>query len=247
MTFDGSCDPNPHGRMGWSYIITLADGRTLQGRGELPPGPNNTVNVAEYRGLIDGLRAYLAADHCGPLRVMGDSQLIINQVNGSWRVRNAALAALHAQVGPLVRQIQGFVLGWNPREHNTAADRLARGAAAPATDGTPDSSDRYLTDPLQAGLPADLAEAIRRINASPDPGFGDFSRLRTGGMDAFSRLGLEVLRQRAGSQVAEAIAAELSDEKAQATALRWTLRGLGLRRSVRKVRVDEQISQRSKK
>ncbi|HEU4326874.1 MAG TPA: reverse transcriptase-like protein [Roseiflexaceae bacterium] len=247
MTFDGSCDPNPRGRMGWSYIITLADGRTVQGRGELPPGSDNTVNVAEYRGLIDGLRAYLAEGRRGPLRVTGDSQLIVNQVNGSWKVRNAALAGLHALVGPLARQIQGFELRWNPREQNADADRLARGAPAPDPGGAPDPADRYLADPLQAGLPADLAASIRRINASPAPGFGDFSRLRTGGLDAFSRLGLEALRRRAGPEAADAVAAELSDEKAQATALRWALRGLGLRRSVRKVRVDEEISKRSRK
>src|SRR5215468_8677522 len=101
MSFDGSCDPNPGGRLGWSYIITLADGRSLQGHDEAPPHPANTVNVGEYRGLLAGLRAYLATGRTGPLRITGDSQLIINQVNGVYKVRNAALRNYHTEVGEL--------------------------------------------------------------------------------------------------------------------------------------------------
>src|SRR5262245_49583612 len=106
MSFDGSCDPNPGGRMGWSYIITFADGRTVQDHQQDPPHVRNTVNVAEYRGLRDGLRAYLAADRQGPLRITGDSQLIINQVNGVYKVRKPELQPYHAEVAALTRQIR---------------------------------------------------------------------------------------------------------------------------------------------
>jgi ribonuclease HI len=110
MSFDGSCDPNPGGRMGWSYIITFADGRTLQDHQQASPRVANTVNVAEYRGLRDGLCAYLAAGRQGPLRVTGDSQLIINQVNGIYKVRKPELQPYHAEVAALTQQISPLTI-----------------------------------------------------------------------------------------------------------------------------------------
>jgi ribonuclease HI len=69
LTFDGSCDPNPGGRLGWGWILQWAAGPTTQGQDAQPPAPGNTVNLAEYQGLIAGLQAYLAASGQGPLVV----------------------------------------------------------------------------------------------------------------------------------------------------------------------------------
>jgi ribonuclease HI len=242
MSFDGSCDPNPRGRMGWSYILTFADGRALQGHDEAPPNAANTVNVAEYRGLITGMQAYLAAGGRGSLTITGDSQLIINQVNGVYRVRNDVLKDLHAQVGELAQQIQGLSIMWNAREHNTAADMLARGSARQPESTASDTPDLYLRDDLQTSLPAALTAAIARLNSHPAPGFKDFAGLRTGGSDAFSKFGLDALRARVGSAAAELVAKQLDDPKSQAVALRWALRGLGVQRAIRKVQVDTDIA-----
>src|SRR4051812_18704112 len=109
LTFDGSCDPNPGGRLGWGWILTWADNHTTQGQAAQPPTPENTVNIAEYQGLIAGLRAYLAAGGAGPLQVQGDSQLIMYQMEGRYGVRQPALVALHATAQALCAQIAGGV------------------------------------------------------------------------------------------------------------------------------------------
>lgn len=248
MSFDGSCDPNPRGRMGWSYIIIFADGRTVQAHDELTPHPANTVNVAEYRGLLAGLRAYLDAGGRGPLRVSGDSQLIINQVNGVYKVRKPELKPYHAQISALLPQISRLSIEWNPREYNTAADMLARGEPRrEGVAGPPDGGDTYLRDDLQAELPPEVAAAITRLNQHPAPGFKDFAALRTGGIDAFSKLPLATLQERAGTEAADAVAHALDDLKAQAVTLRWALRGLGVQRAIRKVQVDAEISARAQR
>lgn len=241
MSFDGSCDPNPGGRMGWSYILTFADGRADQGHNEAPANAANTVNVAEYRGLLAGLRAYLAAGGRGPLQITGDSQLVIRQVNGEYKVRKAALQGYHAEVGQLAAQIRDLSLVWNPREHNTAADILARGESSQVQ--AADGEDLYLHDDLQADLPTALTSAIERLNRHAAPGFKDFAGLRTGGLDGFSKLTLATLRLRAGDQATELITQAFDDDaKAQASALRWALRGLAVQRAIRKVRVDAELA-----
>jgi ribonuclease HI len=245
MSFDGSCDPNPGGRMGWSYIITFADSRTVQDHQQVPSHVANTVNVAEYRGLRDGLRAYLADGGQGPLRITGDSQLIINQVNGVYKVRKPELKPYHTEVVALTQQVRQLTIAWNPREHNTAADQLARGATA--STGAPVDDDIFLRTPLQTTLNAPLAAAIARLNANPAPGFKDFAALRTGGSDAFSKLTLVVAQEQAGSAAMAQITQALADPKAQATALRWALRGLGVRRAIRKVEVDAEIATRARR
>lgn len=245
MTFDGSCDPNPGGRMGWSYIITFADGRTVQKHGEEARNPANTVNVAEYRGLRDGLRAYVAAGGRGPLRVTGDSQLIIYQINGTYKVKKPELKPYHADITALLPQIRDVSIEWNRREHNAAADSLARGEQSKASDSVLDDADLFLHNAMQSQLPAEVVAAIAQLNQNAAPGFRDFAGLRTGGIDAFSKIPIATLEERAGSEVVALVAQALDDEKSQATALRWALRGLGAKRAIRKVQVDAEISAQS--
>jgi ribonuclease HI len=227
--------------MGWGYILTFADGRREQGHDEAPANPANTVNVAEYRGLLAGLRAYLAAGGRGPLRITGDSQLVIRQVNGEYKVRNAALRGFHSEVSQLAAQIRDLSLIWNPREHNTAADILARGEPPQAQ--VADAEELFLRDDLQADLPTALTSAIERLNRHAAPGFKDFANLRTGGLDGFSKFTLATLRMRAGDQATELITQAFDDDpKAQASALRWALRGLSVQRAIRKVKVDIELA-----
>jgi ribonuclease HI len=218
-----------------------------RGHDQALSNPANTVNAGEYRGLLAGLRAYLAAGRTGPLRITGDSQLIINQVNGVYKVRNVALRSYHAEVSELTRKIRDLTIVWNAREHNTAADMLARGESPPAWGSDISADDLYLRDDLQAGLPAAVVAAIERINQHPAPGFKDLAGLRTGGIDAYSKLALDALRARVGAEAAELIRQAFDDPKVQATALRWALRGLGVRRAIRKVQVDAEISTRSQR
>ena len=86
-----------------------------------------THNVAEYRGLIEGLklaRAYGAQR----VRVYLDSEIVVDQVNGVSAVRQAHLSELHREARGLVDQFKSFRISWVPRELNTEADRLVNNA-----------------------------------------------------------------------------------------------------------------------
>jgi ribonuclease HI len=214
-----------------------------QGQEAQPPAPENTVNIAEYQGLIAGLRAYLAAGGAGPLQVQGDSQLIIYQMEGRYGVRQPTLAALHATAQALCAQIAGGVSWrWMRRSENTAADLLARGVdpAAPSvrTLLTPEAALGPLPPPLQA--------AIARLNDHPAPGFGDLARLRVGGRDALSEWTLPQLQACAGAPAAATVQAAFPDAPStQAAVLRWALRGLALELAMQKGRVDLEIQARA--
>jgi ribonuclease HI len=86
-----------------------------------------TNNVAEYRALIAGLEAAVDAG-IGDLEVRLDSQLLVRQVSGEYRVKSANLKPLALQVSRLLRRIDRVTLLHVPREQNTVADRLANDA-----------------------------------------------------------------------------------------------------------------------
>lgn len=88
-----------------------------------------THNVAEYRGLIEGLK--LARDHGIPrLRVCMDSELVVEQVNGRSAVRQEHLGELHEAACNLVDLFVSIRISWVPREMNIEADRLVQDALA---------------------------------------------------------------------------------------------------------------------
>lgn len=85
-----------------------------------------TNNVAEYKALIEGLK--LAERHDPDrLTVRADSQLLIRQLEGRYRVKNPALQALHRQASGLLEKIP-HRLEHIPREQNIVADALANAA-----------------------------------------------------------------------------------------------------------------------
>jgi probable phosphoglycerate mutase len=85
-----------------------------------------THNVAEYRGLIEGLK--LARRHgVKHVRVYMDSELVVDQVNGRAAVRQAHLGKLHEEATDLLALFDSRV-SWVPREWNAEADRLVRDA-----------------------------------------------------------------------------------------------------------------------
>jgi ribonuclease HI len=86
-----------------------------------------THNVAEYRGLIEGLT--LAREHgVQRIRVYMDSELVVDQVNGVSAVRQAHLSELHEVTSKLVALFVSFRISWVPREMNAEADRLVNDA-----------------------------------------------------------------------------------------------------------------------
>jgi ribonuclease HI len=94
--FDGACDPNPNGAASFGVIICRA-GRTIWQASEAAPdrGKGTSCNFAEYAGLIAALRYLLDAGlNRERVLVHGDSQLVINQMFGRWRIKGGGYADL---------------------------------------------------------------------------------------------------------------------------------------------------------
>lgn len=243
LSFDGSCDPNPGGRLGWGWQIRWRDGHATEGQGARLPNPTNTVNVGEYQGVLTGLMAYRQASGGGPLLVQGDSQLVIYQLSGRYGVGKPHLRALHAQVQAVVAAIPGAVtFQWVRREYNRTADALAGGHAL---DSSPPVRT-YLADVATAPIAPALRSAIAALNANPGPGFGEFVRLRVGGTDALSACDLPTLRTQVASEVWATVQAAFPDQPTdQAAVLRWALRGLALELAIRKGQVAAELRDRT--
>ncbi|MET0417677.1 MAG: bifunctional RNase H/acid phosphatase [Actinoplanes sp.] len=86
-----------------------------------------TNNVAEYTGLIEGLRGALELK-ATEVDVRMDSKLVVEQMSGRWQIKNAGLRPLAAEAAKLVSQFERVSFEWIPRERNKAADALANRA-----------------------------------------------------------------------------------------------------------------------
>ncbi|MHC4715755.1 MAG: ribonuclease HI family protein [Planctomycetota bacterium] len=122
---DGGSRGNP-GPAGAGVVIRSADDGTSLFEGGYYLG-RTTNNVAEYQGLIRALEraAALKADEA---RVHSDSELLIRQMTGEYRVRNAGLKPLFEQARQLCRRFRRVTFSHVRREENTEADRLANQA-----------------------------------------------------------------------------------------------------------------------
>ena len=119
--FDGGARGNP-GPAGFGVYIVDDAGKVLAEIGEGIGVATN--NVAEYRGLLAALQ--WAADHgVKALAVKGDSQLLIQQMLGNYRVKNAGLIPLYHRARLLVMQIGDVRFEHIRREKNKDADRLS--------------------------------------------------------------------------------------------------------------------------
>ncbi|MGW0145212.1 bifunctional RNase H/acid phosphatase [Streptomyces sp. NPDC003333] len=122
---DGGSRGNP-GPAGYgAVVIDAATGQTLAERAEYLGIATN--NVAEYRGLVAGLRAAHELDPAATVHVRMDSKLVIEQMSGRWKIKHPdmkPLASEAARIFPPGR----VTYEWIPRERNKHADRLANEA-----------------------------------------------------------------------------------------------------------------------
>jgi ribonuclease HI len=118
---DGAAKGNP-GPAGIGIVIKTPDGRDVISWGRSIGRATN--NVAEYRAAIDGLKkaAELGAR---AVRLRADSELLIRQIEGRYRVKNAGLKPLHAEVMKLLAGFEEWHAEHVPREQNAEADALA--------------------------------------------------------------------------------------------------------------------------
>ncbi|HEY8030752.1 MAG TPA: ribonuclease HI family protein [Gaiellaceae bacterium] len=121
---DGGARGNP-GPAAYGYVIEGEDGTVLAAHGERIGVATN--NVAEYRALIAGLEK--AIELAVPeVEVVSDSELLVKQMNGEYRVKNEALRGLSIQAAQLAREIGNVSYTAVRREHNELADRLVNEA-----------------------------------------------------------------------------------------------------------------------
>ena len=120
---DGGARGNP-GPAGYGVRIEAADGAITELKESVGMATNN---VAEYRGLIAAL-AWAARHGINQLQVRSDSLLLVKQMLGEYRVKNAALQALWTEARGLARQIGDVRFEHVRRELNQDADRLANEA-----------------------------------------------------------------------------------------------------------------------
>jgi ribonuclease HI len=121
---DGGARGNP-GPAAFAYVLETDDGTVLEARGEAIGVATN--NVAEYRALVAGLEK-AAAVGVAELEVVSDSELLVKQMRGEYRVKNAALRELSLAAARLAREIGSVRYTAVRREDNTLADRLVNEA-----------------------------------------------------------------------------------------------------------------------
>ena len=121
---DGGSRGNP-GPAAYAYVLEAADGTVLDARGEAIGVATN--NVAEYRALVAGLERAAEAG-VSELEVVSDSELLVRQMQGSYRVKNRTLQELFLAASELAREIGKVSFRAVRREHNELADRLVNEA-----------------------------------------------------------------------------------------------------------------------
>ncbi|MCE7000353.1 bifunctional RNase H/acid phosphatase [Saccharothrix sp. S26] len=136
---DGGSRGNP-GPAGYGAVVLDASGEVLAERSAGIGVATN--NVAEYQGLIAGLRA-AAELGASVVDVRMDSKLVVEQMSGRWKVKHPSMQPLVAQAREVARSFDRVAYEWIPRERNQRADRLANlamdeQAAGPKPNRTPE-------------------------------------------------------------------------------------------------------------
>jgi ribonuclease HI len=121
---DGGARGNP-GPAAFGYVLENEDGETLAAHGE--PIGVATNNVAEYRGLVAGLERAVELG-VRELEVVSDSELLVKQMRGEYKVRNEALQGLSLQATRLARELDRVEYTHVRRSKNAVADRLVNEA-----------------------------------------------------------------------------------------------------------------------
>ena len=124
VNVDGGARGNP-GPAAIAAVVTTPEGAILEERSEsIGPATNN---VAEYRALLLGIERARALG-AGEVEMVCDSELIVRQVRGEYRVKDAALRDLHARVREALEGFERWSVCHVPREENASADRLVNDA-----------------------------------------------------------------------------------------------------------------------
>jgi ribonuclease HI len=121
---DGGARGNP-GPAAYGFVLETEDGTILAAEGKAIGTATN--NVAEYSGLVAGL-AKAVELHVPRVEVISDSELMVKQMRGEYRVKNEALRGLFVEANTLARRFEDVEYRHVKRAHNELADRLVNEA-----------------------------------------------------------------------------------------------------------------------
>jgi ribonuclease HI len=124
--FDGLCYPkNPGGVAAYGYVVSR-DGKTIwRGFGAVGEGRGMTNNVGEYEALMAAARWLVDEEIDEKIVIKGDSELVIKQMKGEYRVSSATSKKYVPQIKKLL-QGKDVRFSWVAREENEEADSLSR-------------------------------------------------------------------------------------------------------------------------
>jgi ribonuclease HI len=133
LLFDGAYQSSRKvhdaGMMSLGWLILKNERQVAHGFGVAARGVDASSNMAEYLALIDGLQALLDLRvRDAPVKVYGDSRVVISQMRGGVQVNAARLRALHHQAAQLAQRLNIVAWEWVPRTQNQQADQLTRQA-----------------------------------------------------------------------------------------------------------------------
>ena len=121
---DGGARGNP-GPAAYAYVLEADDNTVLAAHGEAIGVATN--NVADYRALVEGLRKAVEVG-IDELEVVSDSELLVHQMRGEYKVKNEALKLLWVDAQELADKFRKVTFTAVRREHNELADRLVNEA-----------------------------------------------------------------------------------------------------------------------
>ena len=129
--FDGACEPNPFGRIGYGAVI-LKDSKQvyeISKEYKCSAGIKTTNNMAEYCAVYASLKYLIHQNwNTHPVIARGDSQLVIKQLSDEWKIGAGAYVQIAQKTKDLIPQFTQIEFAWLPRAFNNQADKLSRKA-----------------------------------------------------------------------------------------------------------------------
>jgi len=122
---DGASRGNPGDAAGGAVVLDPTTGEVLARAGVLCGVASN--NVAEYRGMIEGIEMALSLNPQASLHVRMDSKLVVEQMSGRWKIKHPDMQTLATRARELIAGHQ-VTFEWVPREENARADKAANEA-----------------------------------------------------------------------------------------------------------------------
>lgn len=130
--WDGSCEPcNPGGNMGWGFHLkNTFTKQIIQGSSSIPAREINSNNVAEYIGFLRLLDELYAIPVKSKILLLGDSNLIVQQMNGNWGIKDGMYKPYADRAMEKLKQLRKqhalIKIQWIPRSLNAFADDLSK-------------------------------------------------------------------------------------------------------------------------